>query len=170
MIVTDILFKAKCKDKDTWVEGFYFNMPDKTRHYEESWRKDIIPVGSYIASPSQDGLEMHEVDPITVCIWTGMEDWKGKKIWEHDILMCDGNPGELMEVVFGKFNLVTRPLFCPVIEEVTGWHCVRYPLGAMEEGRCKCPRILREGDTKFYRFEVIKNIFDDKRCGKNEID
>ena len=99
-----------------------------------------------------------------------MEDWKGKKIWEHDILMCDGNPGELMEVVFGKFNLVTRPLFCPVIEEVTGWHCVRYPLGAMEEGRCKCPRILREGDTKFYRFEVIKNIFDDKRCGKNEID
>lgn len=43
-------------------------------------------------------------------------------------------------------------------------------LGAMEEGRCKCPRILREGDTKFYRFEVIKNIFDDERCGKNEID
>lgn len=38
MIVTDILFKAKCKDKDMWVEGFYFNMPDKTRHYEESWR------------------------------------------------------------------------------------------------------------------------------------
>ena len=54
--------------------------------------------------------------------------------------------------------------------EVTGWHCVRYPLGAMEEGRCKCPRILREGDTKFYRFEVIKNIFDDERCGKNETD
>ena len=38
MIVTDILFKAKCKDKDTWVEGFYFNMPDKTRHYEERRR------------------------------------------------------------------------------------------------------------------------------------
>ena len=56
MIVTDILFKAKCKDKDMWVEGFYFNMPDKTRRYEESWRKDIIPVGSYIASPSPDGL------------------------------------------------------------------------------------------------------------------
>ena len=35
MIVTDILLKAKCKDKDTWVEGFYFNMPDKTRRYEE---------------------------------------------------------------------------------------------------------------------------------------
>ena len=78
-IVTDILFKAKCKDKDMWVEGFYFNMPDKTRHYEESWRKDIIPVGSYIASQSPDGLEIHEVDPITVCIWTGIEDWKGKK-------------------------------------------------------------------------------------------
>lgn len=62
MIVTDILFKAKCKDKDMWVEGFYFNMPDKTRRYEESWRKDIIPVGSYIASPSPDGLEIHEVD------------------------------------------------------------------------------------------------------------
>ena len=54
MIVTDILFKAKCKDKDMWVEGFYFNMPDKTRRYEESWRKDIIPVGSYIASPSPE--------------------------------------------------------------------------------------------------------------------
>lgn len=60
MIVTDILFKAKCKDKDTWVEGFYFNMPDKTRHYEESWRKDIIPVGSYIASPSPDGLPVED--------------------------------------------------------------------------------------------------------------
>lgn len=76
MIVTDILFKAKCKDKDTWVEGFYFNMPDKTRHYEESWRKDIIPVGSYIASPSPDGLEMHEVDPITVGQITGKNELK----------------------------------------------------------------------------------------------
>lgn len=104
MIVTDILFKAKCKDKDMWVEGFYFNMPDKTRHYEESWRKDIIPVGSYIASPSPDGLEIHEVDPITVCIWTGIEDWKGKKIWEHDILMCDGNPGESIDALIAELQ------------------------------------------------------------------
>lgn len=168
MIVTDILFKAKCKDKDMWVEGFYFNMPNKTRHYEESWRKDIIPVGSYIASPSPDGLEIHEVDPITVCIWTGMEDWKGRKIWEHDIIMPVKNPEEKMEVVFGKFNLITSPSFCPVVEEVTAWHCVTYPLGASGDRRCKCPRILRECDVKIYKFEVIKNVFDDERREENE--
>lgn len=168
MIVTDILFKAKCKDKDMWVEGFYFNMPNKTRHYEESWRKDIIPVGSYIASPSPDGLEIHEVDPITVCIWTGMEDWKGRKIWEHDIIVPAKNPEEKMEVMFGEFDLITSPLFFPTVEKVTAWHCVPYPLGANGERCCECPRILKEYDVKMYRFEVIKNAFDDERREESE--
>lgn len=58
-------------------------------------------------------------------------------------------------------------------------HAYKYPKIDSEEDRKRllditqdkyCARILREGDTKFYRFEVIKNIFDDERCGKNEID
>lgn len=76
------LFKAKCKDNNEWVEGFY---------YESSIS------GCYILSPKiearkrdrlvvRDAFDVYEVIPDTVREYIGRTDDDGNKIFEGDIL------------------------------------------------------------------------------------
>lgn len=67
----DILFKAKRKDNGKWIEGNYF------RH----WEKAYILFGTTNYIPN-----MTEVEPATICQFTGLVDMDGIKIWENDIV------------------------------------------------------------------------------------
>lgn len=75
MKVENIKFKAKRLDNNTWVEGYFYAECGNTYIIEDRQSESML-----------NRNEAHQVDPSTVCQFTGLKDCKGKEIWEGDIV------------------------------------------------------------------------------------
>jgi len=81
----EILFRGKREDNGEWVAGYYFPKYDIT-----------IPGLSktFILKQNEVGDVLWiEVDPTTICRYTGLTDKNGVKIFEGDVIRACLNPG-----------------------------------------------------------------------------
>lgn len=75
MKIENIKFKAKRLDNNEWCEG-YFNEENGNTYIIENRQKESM----------LNRNVTYEVDPSTVCQFTGMKDSEGNEIWEGDIV------------------------------------------------------------------------------------
>ena len=134
----EILFKAKRIDNGEWVEGYYQKRYDLLGNEEHL----IFHADSYTV------WEYAEVDPETLCQFTGLCDKNGKKIWENDVvwLVCDGEE-HIYQIVWDNSELDFK---ATKGEE---------NYGTNYEYLLCCDEI-----------EVIGNIFDNKELLQEELD
>lgn len=80
------IFKAKRKDNGEWVEGYYVYDYSHDAHYIFA---NIIATPNGVHDRRESfSLEYYEIDPYTLCQYTGLTDEDGWKIWENDIVKC----------------------------------------------------------------------------------
>lgn len=92
----NIIFKAKTLQGE-WVEGYYTKL---------KWCNNIIHVAIPEGAEINSGntlYEVHDINPETLCQFTGMIDKNGKRIWENDIISINTYDYiEPQEDFFGK--------------------------------------------------------------------
>lgn len=92
MKIENIKFKAKRLDGKGWVCGYF---------YEENGNTYIIE-NRQKESKLNRNLP-YQVDPSTVCIFTGLTDCEGKELFEHDLIHFVGFT-HTAEVIWSEGN------------------------------------------------------------------
>lgn len=137
----EILFRGKRTDNGEWMEGYYRCIPCMgiRGHY-------IMPINP------KNRLEQYDINPNTLCQYTGLTDKNSKKIWENDIVKYQFDnddcsfPNKHTEKIIGRIFFSDFRASFSVTAGRKGSSSINNDLF----------RYVRNGN----RVEVIGNIFD----------
>ena len=105
MEIENIKFKAKRLDGKGWICGYFYEENGNTYIIENRQKESML-----------NRNVTYQVDPSTVCMFTGLTDCKGNEIWEHDLLQSQETKA-IYEVAWNQgntsFSLVNTE--CPVL-------------------------------------------------------
>lgn len=144
----ELLYKAKLKNKDRWIEGFYCCRKETTYCFKEDYEKFPVKTLYYIICDEMtdwglpNEFRLYEVDPTTLCQFTGHYDKNGNKIYENDIVKTQ----------YGRL--------CKVIWFTSDSHCGfdLEPICATENLKLKPPSECFLWNKE--ALEVVGNVFD----------
>ena len=97
------LARGKHISRKEWLHGYYCQMQETTYAFQEDYNKFPVKTLHLIAQDSMtdwglpNKLQLYEVDPETVGLYTGKEDRNAKRIYEGDVLRNDLT-GEIVSV------------------------------------------------------------------------
>lgn len=156
----DILFRAKIKDTDEWVEGYYAMMGKENliRHYIV---QNCALTGLFTDPEENMYFNDVEIDPETLCQYTGLKDKNGKRIWENDILkgftypfLCDG---EFNYYAIVEWSEEYKYFFMYTVKNL------KSTVRGISEGNSELFENFNSDD-----WEVIGNTFDDSELLEGE--
>ena len=101
----EIKFKAKRLDNGEWCEGYFYEENGNTYIIENRQKESML-----------NRNVTYEVDPSTVCQFTGLKDSKGNEIWEGDVVDVRGIKAE---VVWNQSALAFMVLYEYQTEPIT---------------------------------------------------
>ena len=88
MKIENIKFKAKRLDGKGWVEGYFYAECGNTYIIEDRQSESML-----------NRNDAHQVNPSTVCMFTGLKDKEETPIYEGDMIMHKDNNAERRGVI-----------------------------------------------------------------------
>lgn len=103
----EILFKAKRIKDGKWIEGYLFDNGFDGKEKKYFIGGLIIEKYNGTACDEWDitGIDFCEIDPKTLCQFTGLCDKNGKRIWENDICDRKEKYPEVVKMTNGDWTL-----------------------------------------------------------------
>lgn len=162
----EILFRAKRIDNGKWVEGNLIILKDD---YEKITAIIISIEYHWMFEEEYSGdigfMKWREVNPETICQYTGLTDKNGRRIWENDIVSCehekypDDNPSEVYPLLQDPIKYKRNY----AVEFINTGSSYGYRL------RNKSIHFMLTGNVIYnHKIEVLGNIFDTPELLKGE--
>lgn len=97
MEIENLKFKAKRLDNGEWVCGYFYEENGNTYIIENSQKESML-----------NRNVTYEVDPSTVCQFTGLKDCDGNEVWEGDILQDVDDDNIKYVVIFAEGTFLAK--------------------------------------------------------------